>query len=239
MPTTPHFHNQKDLRAGHRSRLRERFRRAGLSGFHDYEVLELLLTFAIPRRDVKPYARALLDRFGSLRAVFDARSEDLRSIRNIGPSAATLIGLLKETASLYLRSHIQAKPILGSTEAVLDYCRHLLSGERGERFLGIFLNAQNEMIATEILAEGTVDRAAVHPRRVLELALKHNAVGVIFVHNHPDGPPSPSPQDRRLTDTLIRAARVAEIVVQDHLIIGRDGHFSFRDAGILPPGDAQ
>jgi DNA repair protein RadC len=220
--------------AGHRSRLRERFRRARLVGFHDYEVLELLLTFAIPRRDVKPYARALLKRFGSLRGVFDAGPEDLQSVENIGPSAATLICLLKEAANLYLKLQVQGRPILSSTQAVLDYCRHSLSGEREEKFLGIFLTAQNEILAIEILAEGTVDRAAVHPRRVLELALKHNAVGVVFVHNHPDGPPSPSPQDRRLTDILTRAARAADITVHDHLIVGRDGHFSFRDAGILP-----
>ncbi len=229
----------QDHRAGHRTRLRARFAKAGLAGFHDYEVLELLLTFAIPRRNVKPYARALLARFGSLRAVFDSGIGDLQSVENIGPSAATLIALLKQTADLYLKSQIQGRPILSSTQAVLDYCRHRLSGERSERFLGMFLTAQNEVIAIETLAEGTVDRAAVHPRRVLELALKHNAVGVIFVHNHPDGPPSPSPQDRRLTETLIRAARVAEIAVHDHLIIGRDGHFSFRDAGMLSPEDAQ
>jgi DNA repair protein RadC len=191
------------------------------------------LTFAISRRDVKPYAKALLEKFGSLRAVFDASPEDLQSVKNIGPTAATLIGLLKETASFYLKSHVQGKSILSSTQAVLDYCRHVLSGERGERFLGIFLTAQNEVIAIETLAEGTIDRVAVHPRHVLEQALKNNAVGLIFVHNHPDGPPIPSPQDRRLTESLVRAARAADITVHDHLIIGRDGHFSFRDAGIL------
>jgi len=233
MPKGPQGQAPKDQRAGHRTRLRARFAKTGLAGFHDYEVLELLLTFAIPRRDAKPYARALLVRFGSLRAVFDSRLEDLQSVENIGPSAATLIALLKETADLYLKSQIQGKPILNSTQAVLDYCRHRLSGERSERFLGIFLTAQNEVTAIETLAEGTIDRVAVHPRRLLELALKHNAVGVVFVHNHPDGPPSPSPQDRRLTETLTRAARAAEITVHDHLIIGRDGHFSFRDAGIL------
>ena len=190
--------------------------------------------FAIPRRDIKPYARALLVRFGSLRAVFDSRLEDLQSVKNIGPSAATLIALLKETADLYLKSQIQGKPILSSTRAVLDYCRHQLSGERSERFLGVFLTAQNEVIAIETLAEGTVDRTAVHARRVLEQALRHNAVGMIFVHNHPDGPASPSPQDRHLTEALTRAARAAEITVHDHLIIGRHDHFSFRDAGILP-----
>lgn len=234
IPKGPRGQAPKDQRAGHRARLRARFVKAGLTGFHDYEVLELLLTFAIPRRDVKPYARALLVRFGSLRAVFDSRLEDLQSVENIGPSAATLIALLKETADLYLKSQIHGKPILSSTQAVLDYCRHQLSGERSERFLGIFLTAQNEVIAIETLAEGTVDRTAVHARRVLEQALKHNAVGMIFVHNHPDGPASPSPQDRHLTEALARAARAAEITVHDHLIIGRDDHFSFRDAGILP-----
>jgi DNA repair protein RadC len=174
--------------AGHRSRLRDRFRKAGLAGFHDYEVLELLLTFAIPRRDVKPYARALIKRFGDLRGVFDASLEDLQTVQGIGPSAATIIKFLKEAASLYLKERIRGRTPLDSPAAVIEYCRHSLVGERNELFRVIYLNPRDEILDIETVAEGTVDYTAVYPRKIIEGGLRHNAVGVVFVHNHPGGP---------------------------------------------------
>jgi DNA repair protein RadC len=219
--------------AGHRARLRERFRKAGLSGFHDYEVLELLLTFAIPRRDVKPYARALIKRFKDLRGVFDASLEDLQTVPGIGPNAAIMIRFLKEAASLYLKDRIRGRTLLGSPQAVIEYCRHALLGERNERFQVIYLNAQNEIIDVETVAEGTVHYTAVYPRRIIEGALRHNAVGMVFVHNHPDGPAEASAGDRRLTEALVQAAKAVGIAVQDHVIVGQDGCASFREQGWL------
>lgn len=219
---------------GHRSRLRERFRKAGLAGFHDYEVLELLLAFAIPRRDVKPYAKGLLARFGSLRSVFDAPPEELQEVEGIGPNAAALLRLLKEAASLYLAQRLQAGTALDSTQAILEYCRHALQGQRNERFQAIFLNAKTEVVGIETVSEGTVDWSAVYPRKVLEGALRHNAVGVIFVHNHPGGRAEASDGDRRLTDALAQAARGIGVRIFDHLIIGQNDWLSFREQGWLP-----
>ncbi len=218
---------------GHRSRLRERFCRAGLTGFHDYEVLELLLSVAIPRRDVKPYAKALIARFGSLRAVFDAAPEDLQEVEGIGPSSAVLIRLLKEAASLYLEQRVQAGTVLDSPKAIIEYCRHALQGRRNELFQAIFLSSGNEALAIETVSEGTVDWSAVYPRKILEGAIRHNAVGVIFVHNHPGGRAEASDGDRRLTEALAQAAEAIGVRVHDHLIIGQNDWVSFREQGWL------
>lgn len=222
------------LLAGHRSRLRERFRKAGLAGFHDYEVLELLLTFAIPRRDVKPSAKDLIKKFGGLRGVFDASLEELRTVPGVGPNAAVMIRFLKEAASLYLKEKIRNQPLLTSPEAVIEYCRHCLLGQRNELFQVIYLSTRNEIIEVETIAEGTVDHTAVYPRKILEGALRHNAVALVFVHNHPGGPAEASAGDRRLTEALVQAAKAVGIAVHDHVIVGQDGCFSFREQGWLP-----
>ena len=228
MSEDPHHH------LGHRRRLRERFLRNGLAGFHDYEVLELLLAFAIPRRDVKPYAKALLAKFGGLRAVFDASAEELQKVEGIGPNAAVLLRVLKETASLYLAQRLQAGTVLDSPKAIVDYCRHALQGQRNERFQVIFLNAKDVVVGIETVSEGTVDWSAVYPRKVLEGALRHNAVAVIFVHNHPGGRAEASDEDRRLTEALAQAAKAIGVGVHDHLIIGQNDWLSFREQGWLP-----
>lgn len=219
--------------AGHRSRLRERFRKAGLSGFHDYEVLELLLTFAIPRRDMKPSAKELIRKFGGLRGVFDASIEELQEVPGVGPNAAIMVKFLKEAASLYLKEKIRKMPLLDSPEAVIEYCRHSLQGQRNELFQVIYLKARNEIIEVETVAEGTVDFTAVYPRKIIEGALRHNAVGLVFVHNHPGGAAEGSDGDRRLTQALVQAAKAVGVSVYDHVIIGQDGHFSFREQGWL------
>jgi len=219
--------------AGHRARLRDRFRKAGLSGFHDYETLELLLSFAIPRRDVKPAAKQLVKKFGGLRGVFDASLDELETVPGVGPNAAIMIRFLKEAASLYLKEKIQKRSLLDSPEAVIEYCRHSLLGQRNELFRVIYLNTRNEIIDVETISEGTVDHTSVYPRKVLEGALRHNAVALIFVHNHPDGASEASDADRRLTQALVQATKAVGISVHDHVIVGQDGHFSFRQQGWL------
>jgi len=164
----------------HRQRLRARFRRSGTEGMHDYEVLELLLTYAIPRKDVKPYARKLIKRFGSLSGVLDASQTELESVLHIGPITSTLIRLVKEIGSLYLAEKMKEKDLLSSPQAVLDFARMKLSGLPHEAFMVVFLNTKNKVLDHKIIQEGTVDRAAVYPRRIIEDALSRHASSVYY-----------------------------------------------------------
>ncbi len=223
--------DSQDTRQGHRRRLRERFGKTGLEGFHDYEGLELLLTYALARRDVKPAAKALIKRFGSLRGVLDAQTEELSSVRGVGEYSALLIRLVKELHGEYLKERVIKKDAIRSSADVVNYLKTTLSGERVEKFLALFLNTKNEVIAIETLHEGTIDRTIVYPRKTVERALVHNARSVIFVHNHPSGDHTPSVRDKELTDELVRATRPVDITVHDHIIIGKDGHFSGQEHG--------
>ena len=221
-------------KAGHRSRLKERFRKSGLDGFHDYETVELLLTYAIPRRDVKPVAKALVNRFGGLRGVFDATLEELSEVSGVGENAATLVKLIKETAGAYLREGLDRADAIGCSEDVVEYLSFSLSGERVEKFLAIYMNSKNEILGVETLHEGTIDRTHVYPRKAIEKAFKHNARSIIFVHNHPSGDPKPSVSDKKLNDELVKAASAVNILVHDHIIIGRNSFVSGRDLGWFP-----
>jgi len=157
---------------------------------HDYELLELLLTYAIPRKDVKPYAKDLIERFGSLSGVLDASRKELEEVLKIGPISSTLIRLIKELCGAYLGEKMKGKEVLSSPQAVLDFARMRLAGLPHEAFMVIFLNAKNRVLDHKILQEGTVDRAIIYPRRIVEEALAHHAAGIIFVHNHPAVTPS-------------------------------------------------
>lgn len=223
---TPHYLN-------HRERLRERFRKTGFEGFRDYEALELLLTYAIPRRDVKPLAKELIARFGSFRGVLDAPYEEITGVSGIKGNAATFIGCMKECAALYLREGVMRKKQVSSTGALLDYLSVKMSGLSDEQFKAVFLNSQNEIIADEVIQEGTVDRSVVYPRKVMERALYHKAAALIVVHNHPGGSPKPSPEDKRITQELKSAAASLGITLHDHLIICKSGYFSFLERGML------
>ncbi|MFQ5794994.1 MAG: DNA repair protein RadC [Candidatus Bipolaricaulia bacterium] len=218
---------------GHRERLRKRFRQAGVEGFQDYEVLELLLTYAIPRKDVKPIAKALIAHFGSLSGVLDASLRELEDVPDLGPASATLIRLVKETCEAYLAEKMKRKDVLSSPQAVVDFSRMKLAGRPNEAFMVIYLNTKNEAIDYEVIQEGTIDRAAVYPRRVLEGALAHRASGLLLVHNHPSGHPEPSFEDKHLTKAVIEAVQPIDIRVLDHIIIGKDGHFSFLENHLL------
>ena len=218
---------------GHRYRLKERFCRAQTDGMNDYEVLELLLTYAIPRRDVKPIAKELLQHFHHLAGVLDASLEELEAFPHVGRSSAILIKLVKETCGLYLSTRLGKKDLLTSPDRVTSFARMKLAGLPHEAFMLIFLNVQNEMIGHSIVNEGTIDQVAVYPRRIVELALSKHAAGLIVVHNHPSGYTDPSEEDKRLTRALKEAARLLDIRLLDHLIVGMNGYFSFLERGIL------
>ena len=236
---------------GHRERLRERFERSGLQGFHDHEVLEFVLTHVIPRRDVKSIAKALLERFGrNLADVFDAPRPMLREIEGVGPAAALFINLIPRLLERYQQDRWKRTRVLSSIRESVDYLTSILGTERNEIFYVLALNSRNALLAHEALQEGaagpaggpshliagetiqrgTVNRAAVFPRLVVEAALKHRATAVILAHNHPGGEAQPSTADRQLTRKLKRILEDLDIVVHDHIIIaGPDRYYSFAE----------
>ena len=217
----------------HRKRLKDRYWRAGLDGLPDYEILELLLCYAVPQGDVKPRAKALLRQFGSLQGVLDADRDDLQGVKGIGPHSSLLFKLLREASALYLRRKSEAKEQVSSTKELIDYCLSSMGALKDEHFAVIYLNARNRIIKVETIQEGIVNQAVVYPRKVLEKALTHKASAIILVHNHPSGHVRPSDADIRLTRVLQDAARVMDIALHDHLIVGENRFFSFREEGIL------
>ncbi len=225
-PPKPHYH-------GHRQRLRHRFLQGGAAALQDYELLELLLTFAIPYSDVKPLAKTMIAHFGSLSRVLDASPEALLEVQGIREYSAVLIRLVKAFAASYLKEEVLARPKIASLSALVDYCRTAMGGLTDEQFRVIFLNSQNEITAEEVVQEGTVNQTVVYPRKVLELALKHKATGLILVHNHPSGSLTPSAADLELTRSLVKASGALNLTVHDHLIISRHGYFSLAEKNLL------
>lgn len=225
-PEKPHYH-------GHRARLRQRYLQGGAGALQDYELLELLLTYAIPRADVKPLAKDLLKHFGSFPGVLDASPATLMEVGGLTETAATLLPLVKACAAHYLKEGVLKRPRLSSLSALVDYCRTSMGGLADEQFRVIFLNSQNEIMAEEIVQEGTVNQTVVYPRKVLELALKHKATGLILVHNHPSGNLTPSAADLELTRSLVKASHALNLTVHDHLIISRHGYCSLAEKKML------
>ncbi|MBM4463395.1 MAG: DNA repair protein RadC [Chloroflexi bacterium] len=219
---------------GHRKRLRDRFRKAGGEGLRDYEMLELLLGYAVPRRDVKPLAKQLITRFGSLAGVLDASFEELQGAAGLSPTSATLIKLVKEIGVAQLAERMKHRDLLRSPQSVVDFARLKLAGYPHEAFMAIYMNTKNEVIDYEMLHEGTVDRAIIYPRRIVEAALSHHAAALLLVHNHPSGHTEPSEEDKDVTRTVIQAAGTVDIRVLDHVIVARDGYLSFLEKGLLP-----
>lgn len=214
-----------------RGSLRKRFKEGALEGFQKQEILELLLSYAVPKKDVKALSAGLIQKFKGLRGVLDANPEELRSAGGLNEGAAILLKVLKETSGVYLKERMMGKDVVRNQKEVLDYLSITLSGERVEKFLAIYLNSRNEVLATDTLHEGTINQTVVYPRKAIERAFKHNARAVIFVHNHPSGDATPSNVDRQLTKALDRAALAVDLIVHDHLIIGRNKHFSARENG--------
>ena len=219
---------------GHRERLRERFSKVGTEGLHDYEILELLLTYTISQKDVKPIAKDLIKRFGGLSGVLDASSKELEAVSGLGPISATLIRLVKELCGVYLAEGMKNRDLLSSPQVVVDFGRAKLAGLPHESFMVVYLNTKNEIIDHQIIHEGTVDRAVIYPRRIIEAALNHHAASLILIHNHPSGHPEPSEEDEKLTRSIIEAARTVDIRVVDHIVVGKDGYFSFVEGHLLP-----
>jgi len=218
---------------GHRERLRKRFREHGFASLHDYEALELLLFYAVARRDVKPIAKRLIADFGGLRGVLDGSPEDLAKVPGVGENAALLVRLVKDFGTAYLKERALAGEHISSTEELEKYCMASMGGLKDELFSVIYLNAQNRIIRVEPLQEGTVNQAVVHPRKILEKALYLKASAMILVHNHPSGNLRPSEADIRLTRAVQEGARILDIAVHDHLIIGGNRCLSFRNEGLL------
>ncbi len=217
--------------AGHRARLRERFVKTGGQGLADYEVIELLLTFARPRRDTKPVAKELFRRFKNIQGIMEAPREELMEVDGVGENAAFLIKFFLEAPAYYLRERIKKREYLHSAGEVLEYLQVSMMSLRHEVFRVIFLNAKNEIITTETLHEGTLNHSLVYPRKIIEKALHYNASGLIFVHNHPSGHAKPSPQDHEITRNLVFAARMMDIEVFDHIVIGHGDYYSFAEEG--------
>jgi DNA repair protein RadC len=220
---------------GHRQRLRARFLKDGLRGLADYEAVELLLTLAIPRRDVKPLAKALIGRFGNLRGLLDAREEELRAVPGLGEGTHLVLRLVRESAELYLRQSLEGREHLGEPERMAQLWQARLGAARHEVFEVAYLDAGGRLLreGIETLEEGGIDWAAISPRRVIEGALRRGAALLIVAHNHPGGTPHPSEHDKDVTAMLIRAAAAVEVRLLDHLIIAGSEVFSFRKAGLL------
>lgn len=222
----PHYH-------GHRDRLRARFREAGAEALADYELLELLLFRSIPRRDVKPLAKELLKKFGSVSEVLGASEARLLEVKGLGESAALDLKAIKAAAERMTREAVKGRTPLSSWNAVIDYCRaHMAFSEREELRI-LFLDRKNALIADELQQTGTVDHTPVYPREVVKRALELAASGVILIHNHPSGDPTPSRADVEMTKTIVAIAKPLEITVHDHIIIGRNGHVSLKALNLM------
>jgi DNA repair protein RadC len=221
--------------SGHRQRLRERFVKAGLDGFADYEVVELLLTLAIPRSDVKQPAKALIKKFGDLRGILDAPLEEVQQVSGIGSVTPVALRIIRETANLYLQQTAEQAESLSDFEVLSRFWRSKIGALAHEVFQVGYLDSGLRLLrdGIETIEEGTTDRAAVYPRRVIEAALKRKAAALVFAHNHPNGDVQPTEQDKVLTRALVLAATTVHIKVHDHLIVSTDQVFSFRKEGLL------
>lgn len=222
-----------DISLGHRKRLREKLIKSGLAGFHDYEIIELLLTLGSPRKDCKPPAKEAIKRFKTLRGVLEALPEELQQIDGIGPHSAFGIKLVQEVAREFLKEKIVDKPVYKSSQEIFDYLYHSMRDLKKEVFKVIYLNSQNQIIDAADLSAGTINSSSISPREVIVTAIKYNAVSLIFAHNHPSGNPEPSKSDKELTRDLVYAGSIMQIRVLDHIIIGNNRYFSFAGEGLI------
>jgi DNA repair protein RadC len=218
---------------GHRERLRERFLSGGADAIPDYELLELVLFAALPRRDVKPLAKALIAKFGSFAEVIAAPRERLVELDGVSESVAAQLKIVEAAALRLAKTRLLGRPALSSWAALIDYCAAAMARSQTEEFRVLFLDRKNVLIADEVQSTGTVDHTPVYPREIVKRALELAATAVILVHNHPSGDPAPSRADITMTRDVADAARALGIMVHDHVIVGRNGHASFKALGLL------
>jgi len=219
--------------AGHRERLRARFVNGGADAMPDYELLEMTLFAALPRRDTKPLAKALLARFGSFAEVISAPRARLMEVKGVGEAVANHLKIVEAAAHRLARTKVMGRPALSSWSALLDYCTAAMARAEKEEFRVLFLDRKNHLIADEVQNRGTVDHTPVYPREIIKRALELGASSIILVHNHPSGDPTPSKADIAMTREIAGAAKALSIAVHDHLVIGRGGHASFKSLGLL------
>ena len=212
---------------------RRRFREAGPDSLPDYELLELILFRAAPRRDTKPLAKALIARFGTFAEAMNAPEELLREVPGIGEAAITELKLVRAAALRLVRGEVLERPVLSSWAQVLDYCRASMGFASKEQFRILFLDKRNQIIADEVQQTGTVDHTPVYVREVVKRALELSATAIVLVHNHPSGDPTPSRADIEMTKQIVAAAKPLGVLVHDHIIVGKQGHASFRGLGLI------
>ena len=218
---------------GHRERLRERFVAGGPGALPDYELLELVLFAAIPRRDVKPLAKILLAKFGSFADLIAAPRERLMEVDGIGETVVTQLKIVEAAALRLSKTKVLGRTALSSWTALLDYCTAAMSRAAHEEFRILFLDRKNALIADEVQGQGTVDHTPVYPREIVKRALELSASAIILVHNHPSGDPTPSRADIEMTREIVAAAKALRIAVHDHIVVGRGGHASFKALGLM------
>lgn len=219
--------------ADHRARLRERFMQGGAAALPDYEMLELVLFRAIPRQDVKPLARRLIEVFGDFNRVLTAPAARLTAVPGVGPAVICELRLVAAAAERLARARVLQRPVLSSWDVLLDYCHTAMAHAQVEQFRCLYLDRKNVLIADEELARGTVDHVPVNPREIMRRVLELNASALILVHNHPSGDPTPSEADITMTRRIAHAAEVMGVTIHDHLVIGRGRETSFRAQGLL------
>ncbi|MBT3359273.1 MAG: DNA repair protein RadC [Rhodospirillales bacterium] len=226
MADQPHY-------AGHRKRLRERLMNAGADALPDYELLELVLFSALPRRDTKPLAKALLDRFGTFAEVVSADAKLLAEIEGAGDAVIAALKTVQAAALRMARDEVMEKPVIASWQKLMSYCRASMAHEATEQFRVLFLNHRNMLIADEVQQRGTVDHTPVYPREVVKRALELGASALIMVHNHPSGDPTPSQADIEMTEEVREAGEKLGIALHDHVIISKHGNNSFKTMGLI------
>lgn len=219
---------------GHRKRLRERYVKNGYEALQDYEIIELLLTFVKQRVDTKPLAKQLIKKYGTIEEILKADIKDLKETEGIGDITAVFLNFIGDIAACSFKDKAEKEKIsFRNKNQLISYLRNDIGFSKNEEFKVLFLNSVNEIIETEILFTGTIDKSAVYPRKILERALYHNARSIVFVHNHPSGNVSPSQKDIELTEEMKRFFKIVDINVLDHIIITKNSHFSFLEEGII------
>lgn len=219
---------------GHRDRLRERFEKNGFNGFHDYEVLEFLLTFIFRQGDVKPIAKDLIKTFGSFSKVLDASAEELKLVKGMGKISALSLCAFREAMSFYFQNHVTTdKEHITKMSSLIEMLRASIGHKPVEVLFAVYLNAKNEVLATKELEEGTVSQTSAFPRKIVEESLKQKATSIILAHNHPNGVAEPSEHDDCITKEIQKALGLVEISLQDHIILANDEYFSFKRNNLI------